>query len=269
MRWGGYTRVDDLFTPLSYLQFLISKYLVFILISATLLLFLLWYIRKKNQKRFQYILYLLCYSVAIGLAGFQWLRDTFGWFDIQSPAASVSGYELLIMAITDYSTALVFYFLILLIVILWDLTRGTSRKLLLAGYSILILFSIVITLNHYPPKLIEWRENVPPAQLVRDFTATHDRYTTRVLLDYDTYQAFYNFDQVLVYNRLPVWDALPENRYYPQNTSALVAKIQSGMDYAVISRESLKDITYLSQLSSVPASEIASNERYVILKFTP
>ena len=269
MRWGGYTRVDELFNPLSYLQLLLSKYSVFILISATLLIFLLWYSWKRNQKQFHNVIYLLCYSVAIGLAGFQWLRDTFGWFDIQSPASSVSGYDLLILAITDYSTALVFYFLILLIAILWDFTHGASRKALIAVYSILIVFSTAITLNHYLPKLIEWRENVAPARLVWDFTAAHDRYDTKVLLDYDTYQAFYNFDKVIVYNRLPVWDALPENRYYPQNKSSLVEQIQSGMEYAVISRESLEDILDLSGLAGISANEIAANDRYVVIKFTP
>ncbi|NTV90999.1 MAG: putative C-S lyase [Clostridiales bacterium] len=33
--------------------------------------------------------------------------------------------------------------------------------------------------------------------MVGDFAASHDRYATRVMLDYDTYQAFYNFDQVI------------------------------------------------------------------------
>jgi hypothetical protein len=230
---------------------------------------LLWYSWKKNRKQFQNILYLLCYSVAIGLAGFQWLRDTYGWFDIQSPALSLSGYDLLIVAVTDYSTALVFYFLILLIVILWEFTHGTSRKALIAVYSILILFSAAITLNHYPPRVIEWRENVLPARLVWDFTATHDRYDTKVLLDYDTYQAFYNFDQVIVYNRLPLWDALPENRYYPQNKNSLVKQIHLGMDYAVVNRESLEDILDLSGLAGISTREIAANDRYVILKFTP
>ena len=268
MRWGGYTRVDNKFNPLTYLELLLSQYLVFILVFAVLLGLWLWFSRRKNRKQFRNIIYLLCYSVAIGMAGFQWLRDTFGWFDIQSQEAVTSSYELLIMAVTDYSTALVFYFLILLVVILWEFTRGASRKLLITGYSLLIVFSMVITLNHYPAKLIGWRENVAPARLVWDFTAAHDRYDTRVMLDYDTYQAFYNYDKVIVYNRLPVWDAHPENRFYPQNKDSLVKQIQSGIEYAVISRESLEDILELTGLAGVSASEIASNDRYVVLKFT-
>jgi hypothetical protein len=269
MRWGGYTRVDNKFNPLTYLQLLLSQYLVFILVFAVLLGLWLWYSRKKNRKQFRNILYLLCYSVAIGMAGFQWLRDTFGWFDVQSQAAVKSSYELLIMAVADYSTALVFYFLILLVVILWEFTRGASRKLLITAYSLLIVFSTVITLNHYPAKVVVWRENVIPARLVWDFTAAHDRYDTSVMLDYDTYQAFYNYDKVIVYNRLPVWDARPEKRFYPQNKNALVNQIQSGIEYAVISRESLEDVLDLASLADVQANEIASNDRYVIFQFTP
>jgi hypothetical protein len=269
MRWGGYTRVDNKFNPLTYLQLLLSQYPVFILVFAVLLGLLLWFSRKKNRKQFRDIIYLLCYSVAIGMAGFQWLRDTFGWFDVQNQAAVTSSYEFLIMALADYSTALVFYFLILLVVIVWEFTRDASRKLLITAYSLLIVFSMVITLNHYPAKLVGWRENVMPARLVWDFTAAHDRYNTRVMLDYDTYQAFYNYDKVIVYNRLPVWDAHPENRYYPQNKNALVEQIQSGMDFAVISRESLADILELASEAGVLANEIASNQRYIILEFAP
>ncbi len=269
MRWGGYTRVDNNFNPLTYLQLILSQYLVFILVFAVLLGLWLWFSRKKNRKQFRNIIYLLCYSVAIGMAGFQWLRDTFGWFDVQSQEAVTSSYELLIMAVADYSTALVFYFLILLVVILWEFTRDASRRLLITVYSLLIVFSMVITLNHYPAKVMGWRENVISARLVWDFTAAHDRYDTRVMLDYDTYQAFYNYDKVIVYNRLPVWDAHPENRFYPKNKDSLVKQIQSGIEYAVISRESLADILELASAAGVLANEIASNQRYIILEFAP
>jgi ABC-type multidrug transport system fused ATPase/permease subunit len=268
MRWGGYTRVDELFNPLSFLRLLLREYLITLSVFAVLLGILFWFAWKKNQKQFYSIIYVLGYAMAIVLAGFQWLRDTFGWYEIQRPATPASSYDILIMAVADYSTALVFYFLILLVVILWDFTRGTWRKLLMAVYTGLIVISTAITVTYYPPKLMEWRENLGDAQLVWDFVAEHDRYDTRVLLDYDTYQAFYNFDQVIVYNRLPLWDTLPENRYYPQNRTALVKQIQSGMDYAVISRESLENILDLSEIAGVPARVIASNDRYVVIGFT-
>jgi hypothetical protein len=268
MRWGGYTRVDSLFNPLTYLQLLLSRYMPVILSSAALLLFLIWFSWKRNREQFRNVMYLLCYSVAIGLAGFQWLRDTFGWFDVQSPVYSLSAYDVLIMAVTDYSTALVFYFLILLVVILWDFTRRASRIALISVSSILIVSSAVITLSHYPPKLMEWRENVAPARLVWNFAAPHDRYNTRVLLDYATYQAFYNYHDVIVYNRLPLCDIHPDNRFYPQNKRFLVKQIRSGMDYAVVSRESLKTILELSSIAGLPTGWITMNDRYAIVEFT-
>lgn len=267
MRWGGYTRVDDLFNPLSFLRLLLRDYLIILSVFAVLLGILLWFAWKKNQKQFYSMIYVLGYAMAIVLAGFQWLRDTFGWYEIQRPATPASSYDILLMAVADYSTALVFYFLILLVVILWDFARGTGRKLIVAGYSVLIVISIAITLTYYPPKIMGWRENLAPARLVWDFVDTHDRLDTKVLLDYDTYQAFYNYDQVIVYNRLPLWDTLPENRYYPQNSDALVKQIQAGMDYAVIDRESLDTILEISKKAGISTSEVASNDRYIILKF--
>ena len=177
--------------------------------------------------------------------------------------------DIVINATTNEMTALVFYILMMVGVVLWEYSRGASRKLLISAYAVLIVSSSLISLLYYPPLLAEWKGNIAPARLVRDFAATHDRYATQVLLDYDTYQAFYNYDQVIVYNRLPVWDTLPEKRYYPENKSALVKQIQQGMDFAVISRGSLENILELADLAQVPVAELAGNDRYVILQFHP
>ena len=102
--------------------------------------------------------------------------------------------------------------------------------------------------------------------MVWDFIQSHDRYQTDVLVDYDTYQAFYNFDKVIVYNRLPVWDTLPEKRYYPQNKNAVAKQIKQHIEYAVIARSSLENVLELANMAGVSVTEVASNDHYVVLK---
>lgn len=266
MRWGGFTRVDAAYNPLNFLRSLPPAYWVIILALVVLVGLLILYVVRKRPSSYRLIVVLGVYTLGILLSGFQWLRDMLRWYQTQSQVSPPGFGDILVSATTNEMTALVFYMLIMLGVILWEMSGAISRRLLVALFSALILISTIISLSYYPPLIREWRENVPPARLVWDFAHTHDRYTTQVLLDYDTYQAFYNYDQMIVYNRLPVWDALPEKRYYPENKDALVRQIQKGLDYAVISRASLENVLELAQLAEVSADVIASNERYVILE---
>jgi hypothetical protein len=239
------------------------------LVIAGALAYLLWSAWKKKSPHHRMILFVSVYALAVALAGFQWLRDTVRWVGNQSQVSSVGLVDGIIQATTNEMTALVFYMLIVLGVILWDYSGGKSPRLVISGLSLTIVLFLSISLIYYPPLIREWQDNLSPARLVWDFAASHDRYATRVMLDYETYQAFYNYDQVIVYNRLPVWDTLPEKRYYPENKAALVKQIQKGMDYALISRLSLGDVQELAVLAGIQATQVAANDRYVILKFNP
>jgi hypothetical protein len=269
MRWGEYTRIDSAYNPLNFIRLLPPLYWVIILVVAAALVYWLWSAWKKKSPHYRMTVFVCVYALAVALAGFQWLRDTLRWVSNQSQASPLSFGEAAIQATTNEMTALVFYMLIVLGLILWDYSGGKLPRLVISGLSITIVLFLSISLIYYPPLIREWRANVAPARLVWDFAASHDRYATRVMLDYDTYQAFYNYDQVIVYNRLPVWDTLPQKRYYPANKSALVNQIQKGMDYAVISRASLENVLELAELAQVPLREIAANDRYVILQFHP
>ena len=97
--------------------------------------------------------------------------------------------------------------------------------------------------------------------------AEHDRYLTNVLVDDLTYQAFYDVENTLVYNRLPIWIVDSENRYFPANKPFLVKLIQQRMEYAVIGQESLENVREVAREAGVPVSVVASNDRYVVLKF--
>jgi len=267
MRWGGFTRIDNVYNPLNFVRLVPIQYLIGTLIIVAVAAFGLWYTRKKNYPQYQNLLFVLCYSLLIALSGFELLRATLRWYTRQSLASSVSFYDFYINTITNETKTLVFYLLILLGVILWGYMHGRWRKIFVAALCALIALFTVTTLIYYSPIISEWRANVNPARLVWNFAGSHDRYHTKVMLDYPTYQAFYNYDQVIVYNRLPVWDTLPEKRNYPENKNALVKQLQKGIDYAVISRESLGNVLELAELAGIPATEIGANESYVVIQF--
>jgi hypothetical protein len=219
---------------------------------------------------------LLVYSAAIAMTGFQSILDLTSWYTAQIPPlpdggsesmSQLTGMNLLIQALTWEKTSLVFYVAFLPLVLLWDYTHknGYGRTLLRSGLALLCVLFAAITLFTLPSKIIEWNRQAKPAQLVWQFKSEMDRYHTDVLLDYSTYQVFYDCENILVYNRLPIGLADANNRFYPQNKSILVTAIRNRMEYAVIGRESLATVRELAQLAGVPATEVASNERYVIL----
>ncbi len=269
MWWGGYTRIDAAYNPINFIRLAPTPYMLAVMVFGATLALFAWWMRRKSDRLHQLTPFLLCYSLAIGLTGFQWLRDNLRWASQQIQASATGAGDIALNAVTNETTALVFYLLIVLGLILWGSTQGRPRRLIIAAFSLTLVLSTAITLIYYPPWISKWRENVTPASLVWDFAATHDRYETKILVDYDTYQAFYNFDQVIVYNRLPLWNTLPEKRYYPANKDALVKQIQKGIQYAVIGRESLGNVLELAEMAGVPVNQVASNDHYVILGFQP
>ena len=266
MAWGQYNRVDVIFDPRNIFSGLLSERLGIVLGGAALLVFSLGFTWWKWRQHFLHILMLLVYGSAILITGIPALKDNAQWYATQSAIAPVSLWDSFVRAITASQTSLVFYIVILLLVLLLDSMQRRARVILSSGLLVLCVISAALTLATIPPQVAKWSQEMPSARLVWQFVDTHDRYHTNVLLDYSTYQAFYNYENILVYNRLPLWLVLPEDRFYPQNKEILVKQIQQRMEYAVISKESLETVRELTRSADVPVTEIASNDQYVILK---
>ena len=268
MAWGGYTRVDSAYNPLEFLRTFLSQPLLLtlsILLLLTAGLGLYWF---KKRSGISATVLLIIYLGAVALTGAQWLRDT--WRTFTGLYASNAGiWQYVLAAFTNETTALVAYISILGLALCWYFSRGRVRRTLSGLLAGLTVIFALITAAYMPAQIAQWRQNLASARLVWDFAAEQDRYQTKILLDYATYQAFYNFDQVIVYNRLPLWDTIPEKRYYPQNKAAVAVQINKGIQYAVIGRESLENVLEIASLAGVPAYELAANERYVILGFQP
>lgn len=266
MAWGQYNRVDVLFDPRDILSMWLSERLGIVLGGATMLVFSLGFTWWKWRQHFLHLLMLLVYCSAILITAVQALRDNAQWYAAQSAIAPVSLWDFFVRTITASQISLVFYIVILLLVLLLDSTQRRARVIFTGGLLVLCVIFAAITLATVPLQVAKWSQEIPSARLVWQFVDTHDRYHTNVLLDYSTYQAFYNYENILVYNRLPLWLVLPEERFYPQNKDILVNQIHQRMEYAVISKDSLDTVRELARLAGSPATEIAANDQYVILK---
>jgi hypothetical protein len=266
MAWGEFTRVDNLYNPRNIIYNL-QRYSIPFTLGGVFLFILLGLFYFKRRAQLKNVLLLFIYLAAMLLTSVQLARWLPSWYQQQSLVAKVTLQEIYFEALSNPLTALPLYMGLLLLVLLWDFTRRASQKFLVAALVVLSVVFTTTTLITYPKQITAWRENLPFTGLVWDFVHSHDRLQTDVLLDYETYQAFYDYENILVYNRLPLWLALPDKRFYPDNKAALVRHIRRRMEYSVVSQSSVKDIFELAQMAGVPVTEVVSNERYVVLKF--
>jgi len=84
------------------------------------------------------------------------------------------------------------------------------------------------------------------------------------LTDENTYQAFYNYEHVTVYTRLP-WSLAHEKRFFPENLPFLLPLLPK-MEYIVTSRASDQDIQTLLVTDNIRSTTVAQNEMYTVLK---
>jgi len=267
MNWGGYTRVDVNFDPRSAIADLFTTHLPLLLGLLVLLAALLGYVWFKKRSQFNNLMLVLVYCAGIAITGFQTVRMIVSWFPASGAGGSFTAWEVYRAVVGFPLTGLLFYILILFLVLLWDGTQGKVRKLFAGFLVLLCIVSAGTSLSYFPAQVAGWLQIIPEARLVWDFTRSHDRYQTNVLLDYDTYQAFYNYENILVYNRLPLWRVPPEKRFYPENQEILARQIKKRMEFAVIARTSLSDVEELARLAGVSVEEMASNQKYMVLKF--
>ncbi len=121
------------------------------------------------------------------------------------------------------------------------------------------------------PISVEVQENLAKkakGRLVHEMRDRLDYRRSFVLTDYNTHQAFFDFENVFVYQRLP-WYLVPgKERYYPANRSMLRELLRTRIEYIVISSESYPDVW--QEIQSVGLQEhsktIERNDAFVSLK---
>lgn len=266
MRWGDYTRVDALFDPRNLLNHLLSAYLYPILAVVILLVATTVLIWRKRRAHMTSWWMLLVYVGVLAVTVVPFAQDFSHTYEVLNSERPLSGMETYLLAVTYPQGSLSFYVFILLMALLWDHTAGRSRQVLQAAMLLLCAGCLVTTLVAVPGQLEAWQQSLPSTRLVWNFKAGIDRYQTNVLVDYSTYQAFYDCENIVVYNRLPLWMVDPEERFYPDNKQVLAQLIRERMEYAVIARDSYENVRELANLAGVSPVELTSNDRYVVLK---
>jgi hypothetical protein len=264
MAWGGFDR-GGRFNPENLVNRMLGVFLPLTLGGALLAALLLWAF-FKHRDQFNKLLILSVYFASILVSSVQLMRER--WLaQNQEGALETPLLRTLLDVAANPLTGLPLYVSLLLLVLLLDVAANSHRKFLAAFLSLLCLVFAVATLATFPRQVATWQQDLPQARLVWDFVSSHNRLQTYVLLDYNTYQAFYNYENILVYNRLPAWLVSSEKRYYPENIPVLVRHIRRRMDYAVIAQDSLQNVLMLARLSGIPTIQLAANPSYVILKF--
>ena len=88
-------------------------------------------------------------------------------------------------------------------------------------------------------------------------------YKSHLLVDYETYQAFYDIEKTYVYNRLSWATIGGTKRFYPANNDILLSLINEQIDYIIISRASSKDIDNILAESSTQRKVLFENEQFI------
>jgi hypothetical protein len=270
MAWGGYNRIDNMYNPLNILARVAASPVVWgLALLAAAGLALGWRAAQRSPEAVQVLLFWVVYSAVIALAGVQFSRDFGVWYAHTSSLGVVTGWDSYLKIITWEQTSLLYSVLILPVFLVGSGARGAQHRALAAAAALLCAAMALTTLITLPPKITVWQQQVAPARLVWDFKHTHDRYRTRLLVDFPVLQAFYDYETVVVYNRVPVWMVYPnlEERFYPQNKELAARAIAGGLEYAVIARESLENVRELAQMAGRELVEVQGNERYIILRF--
>ena len=268
MAWGGYTRVDVIYNPINrILQSRLGGWLGLAGVGLAGLVYRL----RKEPRRLEALLLGGVYSLVLILTGLQFASEFSLWYADRLAQGPVQAWDIYSFTLTGYDCWL-FYSAAILLFVLGGMRLGPRlRKPLLASGGVFVLLMLATTAITLPPQLANWGENAIQAGLVWEFKSGHDPYQTRLLVDFSTYQAFYNFEHVMVYNRLPVWMVYPNlmERFYPQNREMAARMIAKGIDYAVIARASQENVRELAHMAGRQLVEIAANREYLVFQLAP
>jgi hypothetical protein len=222
-----------------------------------LLYFGLFIIKKRNQRVFFSLLMLSTYSLIF-------IPVFMGFL----PYFSLSNLEFFIIMVHQgprfyfvYITVLVF------LVLLWDLFLRNRKKIVLKWITAIIMgYFIVSTSQAAYSKFRKFAAEREPAEIIFSIKENTDKYETGILCDYNTYQAFYDYENVFCYNRLPSYMISGPDRYYPTNFNSLEQIIKEKIDYVVLEVKNKENRQIIKRLKLNRFPIHAQNGKYVIYK---
>ncbi len=158
----------------------------------------------------------------------------------------------------------------LAIIVLFPFNGKISRP----GASLVVIWSLVIlflSINIFNSQGLFRLSGIYQNQMrsASDIWAVRklsDKYESWVLVDYSTHQAFYDYQHVYAYNRLPWETAQGDMRYYPANSQIVQEILNDHIEYIVVSQDSMGVINDFLTKSGLVPHKLFENNMFVALQ---
>jgi hypothetical protein len=155
----------------------------------------------------------------------------------------------------------------ILLVVLWQaLPRHRLRVWFNLSLALLLVFCIRTDFHYIPPRYDQYVQAARAAEIVFATRRSTDQASTHILTDYVTYQAFYEYEHALAYNRLPTDLVKGEQRYYPKNVETVKSLLAEETEYVVISKSSERILGPLLAELAITPLERRVDGSYVVMK---
>lgn len=170
---------------------------------------------------------------------------------------------------------LIFVMAMVTLILAWTTLRRPAGRRFVCGVLILLTITCVYlqSVSWMKTPLVwleQYQQRVDNSQLVWNLRAETNPHQDVILSDFNTYQAFADYEHIITFERLP-WAIEPsEARHFPTNVDRTAALLQDEVQYIVIAKEeeSLSAIFQLVERAQVDVHTTAENERYQVLKIS-
>ncbi len=117
-----------------------------------------------------------------------------------------------------------------------------------------------------PARIAGYERDTENSADVLGFRESTNKYTSWILCDDETYQAFCDYEHVYVYSRLP-WSLVSGNeRFYPENLHDVETLLKQHIEYIVVSLGSMSDIDDMLTRTQCTTTLAKQNARFAILQ---
>ena len=166
---------------------------------------------------------------------------------------------------------------VVLSVLLWELMRSQrQRRVMLTILSLLVIACLYLQSVPWmkTPAVMagRYRASIVDSALVVALRDSTNKYQSHILADYRTYQAFYDYENIFVYERLP-WALVPgEERRFPQNQAVLQTLLAEQIEYIAFAKdqdaddESEKNLLALLDSMNVEPIERLENDQFMVIR---
>jgi hypothetical protein len=162
---------------------------------------------------------------------------------------------------------------LLALVATWTVARSARARtgaVALAGTLVAVSLGALASPWHRAPlpRFAACETRSADAALVFDVREETTPLTTSILTDQATFQAFYDYENVFVYERLPWGLVAGEDRRWPRNQVRLTALVAAEIEWIVITRGSHDDLARVLEGTHLGerAALVAQNDRYEVYR---